>query len=547
MTWQWTAPSSVLLATALLALSVASALLRRRMVPGASVLGMAMLSGAWWSLAACLEATAVPLGAKVLFSTLEYVGSGNMATLFLVFALRYTGRIARPFGSRLALLWALPVVAVSVAATNELHHQLWVGFSEGPAGSNSVIYHHGPAFFGILVLIYAYTSIAAYVLVTATVGASAVQRRQSATILIAIAFPVIGSALYALGVTPAPGLNLSPLSFVATGATLAIGVIPLRLFNLVPVAREALLQAMSDAVLVLDSAQRVVDFNPAAVRLLGLRSDSIGSEASRGLTLGPRLAPFIVPDRESHIELTVSENPLLHLDVRVTPLRRKAGQAAGALIVARDISARLRAERLLQDAHERLQGQLREIERLQAELREQAIRDELTGLFTRRYLGEELPRIIERASIDRAPVSVIMFDIDHFKLANDAHGHRTGDALLVALAKLLARSSRPGDIASRLGGDEFVLVLPGTPLEVAEQRAEDIRRDFRRAPIPEHGLTERPTVSAGVAEFPTHGQTWQDLLHAADETLYRAKNAGRDRTRSAVSDAIGQNPSRPRA
>lgn len=533
MNWQWTTASTALLFTGTLAAFTAVSLFRRRAIPGASALGAAVLAGAWWSFAAALEATAVPLAAKILFSKLEYVGSGSSVVFFLLFAFRYTGKTSWMTRPRVAALWALPAIAVSLAATNELHHRVWIGFSPGPVGSNSMLYHHGPAFFAILAGIYAYILVAASLLATAALRASFVQRRQSVTVLIATAFPVVGSILYSLGITPAPGLNLSPISFVLTGVVLAIGIVPLRLFELVPVAREALVERMSDGILVVDAAHRIVDFNPAAVELLGLRPGGVGIAAPHSLAIWPKIAPRIRPDCESHFELTVSQDPLVHLDLRVSPLRRRTGEAAGFLIVARDISARHRAERLLQSANDRLQDHVRKIEHLQQELRERAIRDALTGLFSRRYLDEELPRILEQSALDNAPVSVIMFDIDRFKQANDAHGHRAGDTLLVTLSRLLTRHSRPGDIVCRLGGDEFVLVLPRTLVAVAVERAEEIRRAFRESAIPDLGPTAQPTLSAGVALFPVHGRTRDELLHAADEALYQAKEAGRDCIRTA--------------
>ncbi len=539
MNWQWTPASSVLFLSAALAIGTAVGLFRRRAIPGAAKLAGTMLAGAWWSLAAGLEATARAMEAKILFSTLEYVGSGSLAVLFLLFAFDYTGHAAGLPARRRALLGIVPLVAVLLVATNGLHRWVWTAVSPGPTDLNSIIYHHGPAFFAILAALILCVVTAAVLLGLSAVRGSAVQRRQSALVLLASAFPVVGSILYALGQTPVPGLNLTPVSFVLSGAVLAIGIVPLRLFELVPVARAALIERMNDGVLVIDSTERIVDSNLAARQLVGVSAKDTGLRAGAVLPMWDTIAPHLRPDRDSHFELTVSETPLVHLDFRVAPLRRTLGTTAGYLIVIRDISDRYRAERLLHSANDQLQTQVREIQRLQEELRDQAVRDALTGLFNRRHLDDILPRVLDRATRDETEVVVIAFDIDHFKAINDLHGHETGDALLRALSTELRRYSRPGDVACRPGGDEIVLILPGSSTAGAAHRAEAIRRALREGSLIGLDPSVRVTVSVGIAAFPRNGDTPGEVLRAADRALYEAKRAGRDCVRVADSRVQG--------
>jgi two-component system, cell cycle response regulator len=163
-------------------------------------------------------------------------------------------------------------------------------------------------------------------------------------------------------------------------------------------------------------------------------------------------------------------------------------------------------------------------------LREQAIRDALTGLFNRRYLEESLERELRRAEHGHEHLSVLMLDIDHFKGFNDTHGHPAGDALLKQLGALLEARTRREDVACRYGGEEFVLILPGAPLDVALRRAENLRQSVSEAMVESEGQRlGAVSISVGVACFPEHGPDARALLAAADQALYRAKNEGRDR------------------
>jgi diguanylate cyclase (GGDEF)-like protein len=177
--------------------------------------------------------------------------------------------------------------------------------------------------------------------------------------------------------------------------------------------------------------------------------------------------------------------------------------------------------------------------KLRETLRQQAIRDILTGLFNRRYMEESLARELRRAQREKKPVGVIMFDIDHFKNFNDLFGHDGGDALLRELGAFLKKRIRGGDIISRYGGEEFVYVLPGAVLEDARLRAEEMRQGVKELLVYHLGKPlGKITISFGVAAFPEHGLTSEEILKSADIALYRAKSEGRDRV--VVASAIGK-------
>lgn len=226
----------------------------------------------------------------------------------------------------------------------------------------------------------------------------------------------------------------------------------------------------------------------------------------------------------------------------------RAIHAAATRVQSGDLSARTG---LLQDGEElgevgqafdKMAGALQhrdaELKQALQDLEEQAITDPLTGLLNRRYLREYLPRELLKAGRNGASLAVIIVDIDYFKRINDTFGHDAGDLVLREFGAMLGTHIRASDVACRFGGEEFALVLPGASLEGARQKAEAIRASVKNLDLKYRGQPiGRITASFGVALFPGHAEDADLLMRVADEALYNAKGAGRDRV--VVSGAAG--------
>ncbi len=168
--------------------------------------------------------------------------------------------------------------------------------------------------------------------------------------------------------------------------------------------------------------------------------------------------------------------------------------------------------------------------RLREVLKNQAIRDPLTGLFNRRYMEETLEREISRASRQKLIVGVIMIDLDHFKLFNDTYGHKAGDVMLKEVGRFLQTNVRKEDIACRYGGEEFIVIMIGASHDIIYQRAESLRKNVKNiSPEYEGNILKNITLSIGVAIYPDHGETGENIIRAADIALYKSKHEGRDR------------------
>jgi len=167
---------------------------------------------------------------------------------------------------------------------------------------------------------------------------------------------------------------------------------------------------------------------------------------------------------------------------------------------------------------------------LQEQLRIQATRDHLTGILNRGTVIEIAQRELAQAARKGEYTALVLGDIDSFKQVNDTHGHLAGDALLCEIAKRLAGRLRVYDVLGRYGGEEFLILLPGCDGATAGKVAEDLRGAVASAPVSTEAGELSITMSFGFAAVrPTASTKWEDLVRAADDALYRAKRAGRNR------------------
>jgi diguanylate cyclase (GGDEF)-like protein len=171
-----------------------------------------------------------------------------------------------------------------------------------------------------------------------------------------------------------------------------------------------------------------------------------------------------------------------------------------------------------------------------------AITDPLTHLYNFGFFRERLEIELDRARHTGDLISLDLFDIDHFKHYNDAHGHQEGNIVLVTVAEIIKNTGRRGDIVARYGGEEFVALLYGASREEAAKFAEVVRQAVEVHEFP-GGASQpsgRVTLSAGVATFPWDAKADEGLIKAADENLYRAKEGGRNRVVTSASEAAAR-------
>lgn len=278
-----------------------------------------------------------------------------------------------------------------------------------------------------------------------------------------------------------------------------------------------LFEAAQDGILLLDAATgAITDVNPFLIRMLGYsREELVGRklwEVGAFKDVEASQQAFEALQRNEYIryeDLPLRGRDGRLIDVEFVSNVYQVGDEKVIQCNIRDISDRKQA----QDA-----------------LLEQSVRDHLTGLFNRRYMEATLERELMRATRKHLPLGIIMLDMDDLKRFNDTWGHAAGDEALRQAGSLLLNQVRGEDIACRYGGDEFILILPDASPHVTLRRAQRIVQLSQSNPLNFNGQS-LPSVkfSVGVAVFPKHGATNTILLRTADEALYRAKHAGRNR------------------
>ncbi len=277
------------------------------------------------------------------------------------------------------------------------------------------------------------------------------------------------------------------------------------------------------SIVITDTTGKIEYVNPRFVQLTGYGLDEAIGE-------NPRILKTDITPSETHRQLWETilsglewrgefvnrkKNGELYYEFAlISPIIDSNGVVTHYLAVKEDITERKLAEE--------------KILLLQAELREQAIRDPLTGLYNRRYLNEFMEHELARAAREQYSVCFVMIDIDHFKKINDAFGHDAGDLILQKLANQLQSQARVVDIICRYGGEEFLAILPNVTAEIAFQITQRWRQLFMGATLPLEFSRVKATISCGISEYPAHGTVGSELITLADKAMYQAKANGRN-------------------
>lgn len=335
-------------------------------------------------------------------------------------------------------------------------------------------------------------------------------RKQAVIFLTGSLIPWVGMVIYVLRLTPY-NLDATPVSMSLSGLIFSFGFLKFRLFDIVPLARDVIFDNMNDGVLVLDTQDQIIDFNPHLLIMLPqLPEEPVGLSAIEALNDYPVLLEMIQDSSFQPVEFQVKiADSIYHYQSTPTPLPDRHKKEAGKIIVIHDFT---------------------QTRQLLEQLEELAMRDSLTGIYNRRHFNKLAVEELYRLQRYGGSLSLIMMDIDYFKRINDTYGHSAGDAALKAVVEVCKGTLRQSDIMGRYGGEEFLFLLPQTDAAAALNTAHRLITAIEQHHIEYEGHSLVMEASFGVTSVVSPSNILLDeMLHYVDQALYEAKKTGRNR------------------
>lgn len=487
---------------------------RRRHFPSGHAFLLLMLCALVWTITFTFELAAQSLELKVFFIKLQFISIAvlPLAWLYLIFS--YIGHIRSR--REWALLSAIPFMTNIIIWLVPRPNWFWKDpeLVLGSAPLQVIDYDYGFWFYYVHVPYSYILIIAALIILIQTYFKNhSIYRQQIIIMIIAILLPIITDILYVFGYSPVEYFNYATAVFSISCLIVAWALFRYKFLDLLPMARDVVIENMDDGVIVLDVKNRIVDANPSAMMITGISTHDIGRiiwEINR-FSFSNIFREISSGDRKQ-IEIKMGDKDDIRVfDLRISFIKDRVGLVQGSVVTLRDYTERAN---------------------LINQLREQATFDSLTGIFNRRHLIELGQKEFNR--IKRYPentISVIMMDMDNFKDINDMYGHATGDQILIAFVEQCKNIIRPYDIFGRLGGDEFAIILPDTTLEEAIIIANRINSSIEKMNVSTTQGNISITLSLGVVSshvLDSYEHGLEQLFNLADEQMYRSKKQGRN-------------------
>jgi PAS domain S-box-containing protein len=349
--YNFTIDSLIEFATALAAVATIIILWKNRKSPEVKYLIYIQVLVAIWAVTYAFEFGTSDLATKVMWSKLSYLGIGFLPVLYFLFTTAFSQKHHLLTNRNIILLSIIPVITIGMALTNDSHHLIWTEVTKDPV-RNIAYYHHGIWFWGFIIYTHALLFTGLFNLFHSIYKFTAYYKSQFGTLVFASLFPIFANIMYISGVNPYPGFDWTPVSFVASGLLIAFGVVRYRMFDLVPYARNTLIDIMDDGALVINPEGFIEDCNQAACKIFKSSKQEL-------------IHKLFIEKANNHNELTEALNSknnttvLLDIDgkhyqVRISPIFYKNKNFSGNLLLIHDITTIKLAQESLTQTNKRL-------------------------------------------------------------------------------------------------------------------------------------------------------------------------------------------------
>lgn len=477
--------------------------------PGARAYFLVTLLSTIFTLSYAFELASTTFMQVQFWLRMEYLALPFIPVFVLIMCFDYVGQKLKQW--IYSALFLVPITTIFMLNTNDLHHLYYTSMSLSYDGPTPILeLEYGPWFYIHSIFVFLCLMIAIIMLLMQLKKSQFRFQMQILLMVVGLIIPILASCLYLNGLSPY-GIDLGPVSMSITFIFHGVALLSYQMFNVAPIAREKVFESMKEGVIVINQNGALVDYNKAILKVIPLlQSRDIGKTLTDILGNEHQLASVIYTGRECDFKISVDDN-ITYFHISFSSIQNKKNMYLGKIMTFADVTERVN---------------------MQEKLKQLASIDGLTQVLNRTFFMKKAEMIIDELAFTGGNVSVIMFDIDHFKKVNDTFGHEAGDIVLAHVTNIAKEIIRATDVIGRYGGEEFILCMPNTPMHEAYELANLLRENIFAKHTAINGKEICITSSFGLSnafiEEDDNSLLLQVLIRQADQALYEAKENGRN-------------------